>query len=56
MSTVIIGGGSQARAAITAMENASVNWTAAQRSQAEKLLAAVTQQLNGFTANPQPPA
>ena len=56
MSVIIIGGGGQARAAITAMENASVGWTTLQRSQAEKILQQVTQQLNTFTANPQPPA
>lgn len=56
MSVIIIGGGGQARAAITAMENASLTWTDAQRHQAEKLLQQVTQQLNNFTANPQPPA
>lgn len=56
MSVVIIGGGGGVRNAVTAMENASVNWTDPQRSQAEKLLKQVTEQLNSFTANPQPPA
>lgn len=56
MSTVIIGGGSQARAAITALENASLAMTFPQRKNAEELLAAFTAQCNTFTANPQPPA
>lgn len=56
MSVVIIGNGGGVRNAVTAMENASVSWTAAQRSQAEKLLAHVKDVLNEFTATPQPPA
>jgi hypothetical protein len=38
------------------MENASLRWTAPQRSQAEKLLQQFTDKLNTFTADPQPPA
>lgn len=56
MSVVIIGGGGGVRNAVTAMENASVNWTAAQRDQAEKKLDQVKAMLETFTANPQPPA
>jgi hypothetical protein len=56
MSTVIIGGGGGVRIALTAMENASILWTPAQRDQAEKLLDHVKDQINSFTNNPQPPA
>jgi len=55
MSTPIIAGGSGVRNAVTAMENASVNWTTAQRSQAEKILDDTRKKLENFTASPQPP-
>lgn len=54
MSTVIIGGGSGVRNAVTAMENASLNWNAAQRANAEKALKEAKDVIETYTANPQP--
>lgn len=56
MSVVIIGGGGGVRNAVTALENASVGMTAAQRAQAVKLFDHVKELLETFTAAPQPPA
>lgn len=56
MSVVIIGNGGEARHAIASLESASLSMSAAQRSQAEKLLGHVTDLLNAFIASPQPPA
>ena len=56
MSVVIIGNGGGVRNAITAMENASLSWTTAQRSQAEKILDDAKKRIEAFTAAPQPPA
>ena len=56
MAVVIIIGGGGVRNAVTAMEQASIGWTAAQRSQAEKILSDTTKKLSDFTQSPQPPA
>jgi hypothetical protein len=56
VSTVIIGGGGAVRNAVTNMENQSVNWTTAQRTNAENLLKDVADQIKQFTTHPQPPA
>lgn len=53
---MIIGGGSQARAAITALENASLTMTDPQRKNAGDILTAFTAQCNQFVQHPQPPA
>lgn len=54
MSVVIIGGGGGVRNAVTAMENASVNWTPTQRANAEKVLKEAKDAINEFTNHPQP--
>jgi hypothetical protein len=56
ISTVIIGGGDKLRLAITQMENASVNWTTAQRDNAHQMFLDMAASLTQFTAAPQPPA
>lgn len=52
---MIIGGGSGVRNAVTVMESASLNWTATQRANAEKVLKEAKDAINEFTNSPQPP-
>jgi len=54
MSVVIIGGGGGVRSAVTALENASLTQTPAQRAESEKVMKHAKDLLDAQTNNPQP--